>query len=203
MTSRDISPEEHFNRDTPSPKYTSLLKEYKIMHKKMIANQILEETEWPGKYFPIIFVDGDSFHIYNEQFCIPFIYYAMDPQRFENYLISEIAYMLKTNHRGRYIVDPDAITANTYFTADIDMLLFEQIIAVVQIGTLGAAGTVDFSLVSGAAATPTTAVTNKSITQLADSSPGGSSSDLSCSSILARSRASCSGFGASAVRARG
>ena len=32
MTSRDISPEEHFNRDTPSPKYTSLLKEYKIMH---------------------------------------------------------------------------------------------------------------------------------------------------------------------------
>ena len=32
MTSRDISPGAHFNRDNPSPKYTSLLEEYKIMH---------------------------------------------------------------------------------------------------------------------------------------------------------------------------
>ena len=32
MISREISPGEHFNRDTPSPKYTSLLEEYKVMH---------------------------------------------------------------------------------------------------------------------------------------------------------------------------
>ena len=32
MTSREISPGDHFNRDTPSPKYTSLLEEYKVMH---------------------------------------------------------------------------------------------------------------------------------------------------------------------------
>ena len=32
MTSRDISPGAHFNRDNPAPKYTSLLEEYKIMH---------------------------------------------------------------------------------------------------------------------------------------------------------------------------
>ena len=32
MTSREISPGAHFNRDNPSPKYTSLLEEYKIMH---------------------------------------------------------------------------------------------------------------------------------------------------------------------------
>jgi hypothetical protein len=33
MTSKDISPGEHFGRNTPSPKYTSLVEEYKVMHK--------------------------------------------------------------------------------------------------------------------------------------------------------------------------
>ena len=32
MTSREISPGDHFNRDTPSPKYTDLVDEYKVMH---------------------------------------------------------------------------------------------------------------------------------------------------------------------------
>ena len=32
MTTRDISPGEHFNRDNPSKKYISLLEEYKVMH---------------------------------------------------------------------------------------------------------------------------------------------------------------------------
>ena len=32
MTTRDISPGEHFNRDKPSQKYSVLLEEYKVMH---------------------------------------------------------------------------------------------------------------------------------------------------------------------------
>ena len=32
MTSREISPGAHFNRNTPSPKYTDLVDEYKVMH---------------------------------------------------------------------------------------------------------------------------------------------------------------------------
>ena len=32
MTSREISPGAHFNRDIPSPKYTDLVDEYKVMH---------------------------------------------------------------------------------------------------------------------------------------------------------------------------
>jgi len=32
MTSREISPGNHFNRDIPSPKYTDLVDEYKVMH---------------------------------------------------------------------------------------------------------------------------------------------------------------------------
>ena len=33
MTSKEISPGEHFGRKTPSPKYTYLVEEYKVMHK--------------------------------------------------------------------------------------------------------------------------------------------------------------------------
>ena len=32
MTSREISPGAHFNRNTPSPRYTDLVEEYKVMH---------------------------------------------------------------------------------------------------------------------------------------------------------------------------
>jgi len=69
-------------------------------------------------------------------------------------------------------IDPDANTAATYYTApDIDMSLFEQVMAVVMVGTSTIA-VVDFTFVSGAAATPTTSVTNKAITQLAGSPTG-------------------------------
>lgn len=73
-------------------------------------------------------------------------------------------------------IDPDANTAATYYTApDIDMSLFEQVMAVVMFGTVAGA-TLDFTFVSGAAATPTTAVTNKAIASLSDS-PNGTYSD--------------------------
>ena len=68
-------------------------------------------------------------------------------------------------------VDPDANTANTYYSDDIDMSLFEQIAGILLVGA-GAESTIDFSFVSGTAASPTTAVTNKSITQLVNSPSG-------------------------------
>lgn len=75
------------------------------------------------------------------------------------------------------VVDPDANAAGDAFSADIDMSLFEQLIGIVQTGDLGTGATIDFSFVSGAAATPTTAVANKSITQLTDSPAGNNSND--------------------------
>lgn len=67
------------------------------------------------------------------------------------------------------VIDPDANTAGTLYTDDIDMSLFEQILVVGSVGVMVAASTVDISLVSGAAATPTTAVTGKAATQLVGS----------------------------------
>ena len=70
-------------------------------------------------------------------------------------------------------IDPASNGANTYYTApDIDMSLFEQVMAIVTLGASTVA-VVDFTFVSGAAATPTTTVSNKAITQLGGSPTGG------------------------------
>lgn len=64
---------------------------------------------------------------------------------------------------------PVAQTAATVYTDDVDMSLFEQVILVVTTGALGTAATIDASIVSGTAASPTTAITGKAATQLDDS----------------------------------
>ena len=69
-------------------------------------------------------------------------------------------------------IDPASNGANTYYTApDIDMSLFEQVTAYVSVGA-GTIGTVNFTFVSGAAATPTTTVSNKAIAALGGSPSG-------------------------------
>jgi len=70
-------------------------------------------------------------------------------------------------------LDPVSQGAATVYTDDVDMSLFEQVIFVVQTGLLGTNATVDVSLVSGAAATPTTLITGKAGTQLGDSPADG------------------------------
>jgi hypothetical protein len=75
-------------------------------------------------------------------------------------------------------IDPASNGANTYYTApDIDMTLFEQLMAIITIGASTVA-VVDFTFVSGAAATPTTTVANKAITQLGGSPTGGNDGDV-------------------------
>jgi len=66
-------------------------------------------------------------------------------------------------------VDPVSQTAATVYTDDVDMSLFEQVMFIVQTGALGTGGTIDASIVSGTAASPTTLVTGKAGTQLDDS----------------------------------
>jgi len=64
---------------------------------------------------------------------------------------------------------PVSQTAATVYTDDVDMSLFEQVILVVTTGALGTGATIDASIVSGTAASPTTAITGKAATQLHDS----------------------------------
>ncbi len=64
-------------------------------------------------------------------------------------------------------VDPDSYSANTYYTDDIDVRLFRRVMFVVAVGDMATGATVDFSVVEGASASPTTAMSPaKAITQL-------------------------------------
>jgi hypothetical protein len=54
--------------------------DYRIMHYRLVRNQIIEFAEWPSKYLPIIFVDGDSYYIEGRQYTKSFIHEARDAQ---------------------------------------------------------------------------------------------------------------------------
>lgn len=74
-------------------------------------------------------------------------------------------------------IDPDAYTAATYTTDEIEVKHFRRILFVVMAGALGTSATLDFSVKGGAtsnAGSHSTTVTGKSITQLTQA---GSDSD--------------------------
>lgn len=83
--------------------------DYKIRQYKLTQNQIIEFQDWPSKYLPIIFVDGDSNFIQGQQYTRSFIHEAKDTQKFINYVGSEIAAEIKNRRREQWIGTPDNI----------------------------------------------------------------------------------------------
>lgn len=83
--------------------------DYRIMHYRMIRNQIIDFSEWPSKQLPIIFVDGDSYYIEGRQYTRSFIHEARDAQKFINYVGSEIAAEIKNRRREQWLGTPDNI----------------------------------------------------------------------------------------------
>lgn len=83
--------------------------DYRIMHYRMIRNQIIDFSEWPSKQLPIIFVDGDSYFIEGRQYCRSFIHEARDAQKCVNYFGSEIAAEVKNRRREQWLGTPDNI----------------------------------------------------------------------------------------------
>lgn len=84
-------------------------KDYKIMGYNLIQNMILDWAEWPSKYLPIIFVDGDSHFIEGQQHTKSFVHDAKDAQKFLNYLGSECAAEFKNRRREQWLGTPDNI----------------------------------------------------------------------------------------------
>ncbi len=87
-------------------------KDYKIRQYLLTQNQIIKFTDWPSKYLPIIFVDGDSNYINGQQYTKSFIHEAKDAQKFINYVGSEIAAEIKNRRREQWIGTPDNILGN-------------------------------------------------------------------------------------------
>jgi len=84
--------------------------DYKIMHYRLIRNQIIDFSEWPSKQLPIIFVDGDSYYIEGRQYTKSFIHEARDAQKCVNYFGSEIAAEVKNRRREQWLGTPDNIS---------------------------------------------------------------------------------------------
>ena len=87
-------------------------KDYKIRQYVLTQNQIIEFTDWPSKFLPIIFVDGDSNFINGQQYTRSFIHEAKDAQKFVNYVGSEITAEIKNRRREQWLGTPDNILGN-------------------------------------------------------------------------------------------
>lgn len=83
--------------------------DYRIRQYKLTQNQIIEYSEWPSQYLPVIFMDGDSAFIQGQQYTRSFIHEAKDAQKFINYVGSEIAAEIKNRRREQWIGTPDNI----------------------------------------------------------------------------------------------
>jgi hypothetical protein len=74
-------------------------------------------------------------------------------------------------------IDPDAYSADTYTSDEIDMSNFKRVVFILSVGDLGSSATVDFEINGGASSNPgslATLVTGKDATQLTQA---GSDSD--------------------------
>ena len=99
-------------KDIPTIVGERMSKDYKIRQYVLTQNQIIEFTDWPSKYLPIIFVDGDSNFLNGQQYTRSFIHEAKDAQKFVNYVGSEIAAEIKNRRREQWIGTPDNILGN-------------------------------------------------------------------------------------------
>jgi len=100
---RETIPEVHAER---------MSKDYTINQYMLTQNQIINFTEWPSKCLPLIFVDGDSNYINNQQYTRSFIHEAKDSQKFVNYVGSEITAEIKNRRREQWLGTPDNILGN-------------------------------------------------------------------------------------------
>jgi hypothetical protein len=99
-------------REIPEVHAERMSKDYKIRQYMLTQNQIVKFANWPSKYLPMIFVDGDSNFINGHQYTRSFIHEAKDAQKFVNYVGSEIAAEIKNRRREQWLGTPDNIIGN-------------------------------------------------------------------------------------------
>lgn len=93
----------------PNIKGERQTQDYRIMRYRLIKDRIIEFSEWPSKFLPIIFVDGNSHFVEGRQYTKSFIHEGRDAQKFINYVGSEIATEIKNRRREQWMGTPDNI----------------------------------------------------------------------------------------------
>ena len=86
------------------------VEKYRIMHYKMVYDEIIDRSEWPSELLPFIYVDGDSDRIDGEQLTRSYIHFAKDAQRQYNYVASEMTDALVHSQRSQWIASPEQVS---------------------------------------------------------------------------------------------
>jgi hypothetical protein len=77
---------------------------YKVTHRKVAGDYVLEKNDFASEQLPIVFVDQNSYYDKNgKQFCRPFFKDARDSQKYLNYLGTQSAYMMKISRYDQFI----------------------------------------------------------------------------------------------------
>lgn len=96
-------------KDIPRIVGERMSKDYRIRQYVLTQNAVIEFSDWPSRYLPIIFCDGDSNYLNGKQYTRSFIHEAKDAQKFVNYVGSEIASEIKNRRREQWLGTPDNI----------------------------------------------------------------------------------------------
>lgn len=107
---KDTITGEIISRDIPKIISERQTQDYKIMHYRLLQNQIIDFTEWPSRQLPIPFVDGDSYFIEGRQYTKSYVHEGRDAQKLLNYSLCEVAAELKNRRREQWLATPDNIS---------------------------------------------------------------------------------------------
>lgn len=91
-----------------------------IKHFRLVRNAILEEDDFPGKYLPSVFVDGDSHYLDGRQYTKTFIDFALDAQKFLNYCATETMSYIRGGRKEKFLTTKTHLQGNESAWRGID-----------------------------------------------------------------------------------
>jgi hypothetical protein len=86
-------------------------KSCKVTQRIISGLEVLKETDWPGKYIPIVPVYGDEFDIEGKRYLRSLVHNSMDAQRMYNYWRTTGTELVALAPRVPYIGPEDAFSA--------------------------------------------------------------------------------------------
>ncbi len=81
----------------------------KVVHHKITGNEILEKSDWPGKFIPIIPMYGKEINVEGETVLRGAIRHAKDPQRGYNYTRSTIVEVIGLQPKVPFLIEEGQI----------------------------------------------------------------------------------------------
>lgn len=85
---------------------------YTIKHRQIAGDYILEETDFPSKQLPVIYVDQKSYYSkQGQQITRSFFKDVKDAQRYLNYLATQSAYIMKVSRYDQFMAPRKCVSA--------------------------------------------------------------------------------------------